>query len=78
VNARRPSPVGWLLILAVRAYQVLISPWLPPSCRYVPSCSQYMIEAIHRRGAVVGVAKGLWRLLRCHPFARGGYDPVDH
>ena len=77
MKLNRYNPVALLLILAVRAYQVLISPLLPASCRYVPSCSQYMIEAIRRRGLIVGVAKGVYRVLRCHPFCRGGYDPVD-
>ena len=69
--------VGRALIALVRGYQMLVSPWLPPLCRFRPSCSQYMIEAIRRKGPIVGVMKGLWRLLRCNPFCRGGYDPVD-
>ena len=73
----RFNPIALLLILMVRVYQVLVSPLLPASCRYVPSCSQYMIDAIRSRGVIVGVVKGLYRILRCNPFCRGGYDPAD-
>jgi len=69
--------VGWVLIALVRAYQLCISPLLPPMCRYQPSCSQYMIEAIRKKGPVVGLVKGLWRLMRCNPLFPGGYDPVE-
>ncbi len=60
----------------VRAYQLLISPVLPSRCIHTPSCSAYMIEAVETHGAIRGVWLGLKRLLRCHPFSRGGYDPV--
>lgn len=60
----------------LRAYKWAISPLFPPSCRYVPTCSEYAMEAVERYGAVRGVLMALWRVLRCHPFARGGYDPV--
>jgi hypothetical protein len=74
----RPSAsvAGRLAILLVRAYQVSLSPILGGQCRYVPTCSHYTIEAIRRHGAIRGGLLGLWRILRCHPFARGGYDPV--
>ncbi len=65
-----------LLILLVRGYQVAISPVLPPSCRYTPSCSQYAIEALGRYGALRGSWLAARRLGRCHPFRAGGYDPV--
>ena len=65
------------LIALARAYQATLSPFLGGQCRFIPTCSQYFIEAVRRRGAWVGTAKGLWRLCRCHPFSRGGYDPVD-
>jgi putative membrane protein insertion efficiency factor len=60
----------------LRAYKRVISPWLPASCRYVPTCSEYAAEAVARHGLLRGTALGLWRLLRCNPFSRGGYDPV--
>ncbi len=65
-----------VLTLLLRAYKRLISPLLPPACRHVPTCSEYALEAVERHGALRGLALALWRLLRCHPFARGGYDPV--
>jgi putative membrane protein insertion efficiency factor len=60
----------------LRAYKWAISPLFPPSCRYVPTCSEYAMEAVERYGAVQGMFLALARLLRCHPFAPGGYDPV--
>jgi putative membrane protein insertion efficiency factor len=65
-----------LLQLGLRFYKRWLSPALPPACRYVPSCSDYAAEAIEHHGAVRGSAWAIWRLLRCHPFAKGGYDPV--
>ncbi len=62
----------WLL----RAYKRCISPLLPPSCRFVPTCSMYFYEAIEKRGMIRGLYLGFRRLLRCHPFSAGGYDPV--
>lgn len=65
-----------LFILVIRGYQVGISPLLPASCRYYPSCSAYAIEAFERHGVVRGIYLTVSRLLRCHPFHAGGYDPV--
>ena len=58
------------------AYQLLVSPLLPPSCRYLPSCSDYAIEALARHGALRGSGLALRRLCRCHPWGGSGYDPV--
>ncbi len=60
----------------LRAYKWAISPLLPPACRYVPTCSEYAMEAVERYGALRGGWMALGRVLRCHPFARAGYDPV--
>lgn len=65
-----------VLVLIVRLYQVTLSPLVGRQCRYLPTCSQYCIEALRRHGAVVGGLLGLRRILRCHPFSKGGYDPV--
>jgi len=69
----------WLsavLVLMVRVYQLTLRPILGGQCRFIPSCSEYVIAAVRLRGPAVGLALGVWRLLRCHPFAKGGYDPV--
>ena len=65
-----------LVIWLVRLYQRTLSRVLPPTCRFHPSCSTYMIEAIEHHGLLRGTALGLWRILRCNPFTPGGYDPV--
>lgn len=65
-----------ILILPIRIYQKLISPFLPGVCRYRPTCSEYMIEAIQIHGACKGIWLGTKRLLRCHPWGGSGYDPV--
>ena len=65
-----------ILILLVRAYQVTLSPLFSGCCRYEPSCSNYMIEALQRHGVFKGLYLGIRRLLRCHPFGGSGYDPV--
>ncbi|AUT05420.1 membrane protein insertion efficiency factor YidD [Streptococcus parauberis] len=64
-----------LLIAPVKVYQKWISPLFPPSCRYRPTCSTYMILAIEKHG-ILGVVMGVGRILRCHPFVEGGNDPV--
>jgi putative membrane protein insertion efficiency factor len=60
----------------LRAYKWAVSPMFPPSCRYTPTCSEYAMEAIERYGVIRGGLKAAARLLRCHPFVKGGYDPV--
>jgi len=65
-----------LLAALIRGYQAAISPLLPPSCRFHPSCSQYALEAVTRHGALRGGWLAARRLARCHPFHPGGYDPV--
>jgi putative membrane protein insertion efficiency factor len=60
----------------LRAYRWAVSPLLPPACRYVPTCSEYAMEAVERFGVLRGSLMAVWRVLRCHPFTRGGVDPV--
>lgn len=64
------------LIFAARLYQRTLSPMKLPSCRFYPSCSAYFIEAVETHGALKGLLLGVYRILRCNPFSRGGYDPV--
>ena len=64
------------LVLLVRGYQKLISPLIGPHCRFAPTCSQYAIEALAQHGVVRGLGLAVRRILRCHPFAEGGLDPV--
>ncbi len=64
------------LLLTIRLYQRLLSPLLLPACRYVPTCSEYAHQAVELHGSAKGAMLAAWRLLRCHPLARGGYDPV--
>lgn len=67
----------WPLLLMIRGYQKTLSKLLPQNtCRFYPSCSHYMYQAVYKYGAVKGFLMGIWRLLRCNPFSHGGYDPV--
>ncbi|MGN0493413.1 MAG: membrane protein insertion efficiency factor YidD [Acutalibacteraceae bacterium] len=68
--------MGRLLIRLIEFYQKNISPRKIPCCRFTPTCSAYAIEAIQKRGVIVGTALSIWRVLRCNPFCKGGYDPV--
>ena len=65
-------PLIWL----IKFYKKAISPHTRPSCKYYPTCSQYALEAIERFGALKGGCMTIWRILRCNPFSKGGYDPV--
>lgn len=67
-----------ILIKLIRFYQVALSPWLGKNCRYQPTCSQYMLEALKVHGLYKGVFLGIKRILSCHPWGGSGYDPVPH
>lgn len=77
---RTISAIGWpfrrLLTGLITLYRSFISPMLGPRCKYHPTCSAYALQAIETHGAAKGTALGTWRLLRCNPFSKGGYDPV--
>ncbi|GAB5442626.1 MAG: membrane protein insertion efficiency factor YidD [Fuerstiella sp.] len=66
-------PAG-VVIGLVRGYQRLVSPMLGPSCRFYPTCSQYLILAVRKYGVIIGCLKGIWRICRCHPWHPGGHD----
>jgi uncharacterized protein len=63
------------IIAFVRLYQLTLSPIFGRQCRFQPTCSHYMIQAVEKYGAIRGATKGIWRIIRCNPFCRGGYDP---
>ncbi len=63
-------------VALIKLYKKLISPLFPPSCRFYPSCSSYAVEAFHVHGFFKGMMLSVWRVLRCNPFNKGGYDPV--
>ncbi|MBL0175024.1 MAG: membrane protein insertion efficiency factor YidD [Ignavibacteria bacterium] len=65
-----------IIMLFIKGYQVAISPLFPPSCRFFPTCSAYSLEAVKKYGAFKGSYLGIRRILRCHPFHPGGFDPV--
>ncbi len=73
----RRSLAARCCLLLVRGYQLCISPLFPPCCRYVPTCSEYAVQALTRHGAARGSLLAVRRILRCHPFAVGGYDQVE-
>ena len=64
-------------ITLIKAYRQFVSPMLPPSCRFTPSCSLYTLQAVERYGLIRGSLMGARRVLRCHPFSKGGFDPVQ-
>ncbi len=65
-----------IFVTILKAYQIILSPWLGNRCRFYPSCSQYMIEAINRFGVIKGINLGIKRLTKCQPMCKGGIDPV--
>ena len=73
---KRRSFAALIAIFLIRIYQKTISPWIPCRCRFEPSCSHYGLEAFKKRGFIDGLILTTWRLMRCQPFCRGGYDPV--
>ena len=64
------------LLWLIRGYQRRVSPLLPPSCRFVPSCSEYGYQAVEKYGIIRGGAMAAWRIVRCNPFCKGGFDPL--
>ena len=72
----KQKPISAALIGAIRFYQKRISPLKTPCCRFTPTCSAYAIEAITKRGPIIGTGLAIWRVLRCNPLCKGGYDPV--
>ncbi len=66
----------WILVRLLRVYKIGVSPWLPSACRFHPTCSEYMCEAVEKYGAGKGIRMGLRRLAKCHPLHDGGFDPV--
>lgn len=75
-ETRPRNPVTWMLLGLVRGYQLIVSPWLAPTCKYYPSCSAYAVTALRRHGPVRGTTLAVWRLLRCNPWSNGGVDHV--
>ncbi len=67
----------YIFIYLIRIYQKFISPLFPPSCRFYPTCSEYAVQSLTKYGIFKGSLKAIWRILRCNPFNKGGYDPVE-
>ncbi len=76
MSGRRLGPVAMLLLALIRLYQLTLSAFIGRSCRHLPTCSEYAMEAIRAHGAWAGFWLGLWRVLRCHPYGTHGHDPV--
>ena len=70
------KPITLLIVGLIRGYQLFLSPLMPPSCRFEPTCSHYAMSALRRHGALPGLALAVWRVLRCNPFCSGGVDEV--
>lgn len=70
------TPLAYTLSLPVRAYRLVLSPWVGNGCRFQPTCSAYALEALEKHGALKGGGLALWRILRCNPWGGSGYDPV--
>ena len=68
--------MGTLIALLATLWRHTVGRLLPDACRFTPSCSHYAVEAVQRRGAILGTALAAWRILRCNPLSKGGYDPV--
>ncbi|MBR8713088.1 membrane protein insertion efficiency factor YidD [Porphyromonas levii] len=68
--------IVWLLLQPIYLYQKYISPMLPPSCRFTPTCSTYAVESLKKHGPIKGLLLAIWRILRCNPWGGSGYDPV--
>jgi len=66
-----------IFVSLIKVYQKILSPLFPPSCRFYPTCSEYSAQAITKHGVLKGLIKSIWRILRCNPFSKGGYDPID-
>ena len=73
---KRLNPFYWLAVGLVQAYRRWISPLKPPCCRFLPTCSEYALEAFRRHGGVKGLILSVRRVCRCNPFGKGGFDPV--
>jgi len=71
------SMPAWLIVRMVRLYQAMLSPLIGRQCRFTPTCSSYFVQAVQKHGLLRGTTKGLWRVMRCNPLCKGGYDPVD-
>ena len=70
------QPTAWVLRGAIRAYQRVVSPWLPTQCKFTPTCSEYGLVSVRKYGTLRGSLLITWRLIRCSPLTHGGYDPV--
>jgi putative membrane protein insertion efficiency factor len=71
------KPLRQVTLILIKGYQLVLSPYLPPSCRFTPTCSEYTYQAIERYGVLKGTYMGLKRLSRCHPASSGGFHPVS-